>query len=242
MDVVHAVHKVAQEQMGRHALPQQVAGVEVQAELGAVGKLLQQLLGGVVVESDLAGMDLQGELDAVGLELIQDRGPQAHDLVVAVLDHLLGGLGEGIQPLPDGRAGEARDHIAAQLLGHHGGLLHGVDRPGADLLRLVGQRRGSKVVQPGIGSVAHTLADDVAGQSLADQVVLRQGLLDPGHVAVIAVRTVNVDAVAPAGDLQAVIAHLGRQRTQFIEGQVRPLAGAKSYRSVSHDTFLLLKS
>ena len=66
--------------------------------------------------------------------------------------------------------------------------------------------------------------------------------LDPGHIVVIAVRTVNVDAVAPAGDLQAVIAHLGRQRTQFIEGQVRPLAGAKSYRSVSHDTFLLLKS
>ena len=68
--------------MGRHALPQQVAGVEGQAELGAVGELLQQLLGGVVVESDLAGMDLQGELDAVGLELIQDRGPQAHERAV----------------------------------------------------------------------------------------------------------------------------------------------------------------
>ena len=236
VDVVHAIDEVLQEEVRLDALPDQMAGVEVQAELRAIRKLGQQLLGGIVVKGDLTGVHLKGEHHAVLLELVQDGAPQAHDLVEAVLDHLLGGLREGVEIAPDRGAGEAGDDLHAELLRHGGGLLHGLDAPVADGLRLIRQGRGREVVQARIGRIAHALADDVAGQRLHDQAVLLQIFFDPGDVGIVGQGAVNIDAVAPAGNLQTVIAHLLGEYAQFIKGHIRPLAGAERYRS-SH--FLL---
>ena len=94
-------------------------------------------------------------------------------------------------------------------------------------------------VQARIGQIAHALADDMAGHGLHDQAVLFEIFLDPGDVTVVGKRLVDVDAVAPAGHFEAVIAHLFGQDAQFVEGQIRPLSGTQRYRSGSHNKFLL---
>ena len=62
--VVDAVGEGADELDRVDALPEQVAGVEVEAELGPVVEGLEGRLGRVDVEGDLGGMDFQAELHA----------------------------------------------------------------------------------------------------------------------------------------------------------------------------------
>ena len=49
------LHKVLEEQVGGHALPQKMARVEVQSELRVILELLQQADRGVVVKGDSPG-------------------------------------------------------------------------------------------------------------------------------------------------------------------------------------------
>ena len=217
------------------ALPQQVARVEVQAELQPVRKLLKQALRRIVVKGYLARMYLQRELHVVLLELVEYRRPQLYYLVAAVLYHLLRGLREGVQVAPDRGARESGDYLDAHLVGDDRRLLHRLNAPLPYCLRLVGQGRGRKVVQPRVRRVAYALPDDVSRQRLADEPVLLKLLLHPGDVALVRQRTVEIQIVAPAGDLQAVIAHAPGKLAQLVERKVCPLAGRNIYNhSVIH--------
>lgn len=87
--------------MRLYALPNQVAGVEIQAEFRVILKFLEQLLCGIVIERDLTRMDFKSKPNTVFAELVQNGTPKANDLVKPVLNHLFGGLREGIHPLPN---------------------------------------------------------------------------------------------------------------------------------------------
>jgi hypothetical protein len=45
------------------------------------------------------------------------------------------------------------------------------------------------------------------------------------YVAVLREDPANIEVVAPAGELQAIVAHLPGKRRQLLYGKVRPLAG-----------------
>ncbi len=79
--------KAANELHGIDALPDQVAGVEVEAELLAVAQSLESSLGRIEIEGDFRGMDLQRELDSAFAKDIEDRVPAFRQQLEAVGDH-----------------------------------------------------------------------------------------------------------------------------------------------------------
>src|SRR5699024_6054505 len=150
VDVIDALGEIPQEHAGVHALPQQVAGVEVEAQGRPLPDLLQQALGAVVVEGDLGGMHLQGQAHAALVVYVEDGGPQFHDAPEYRVHHFRGGLGEGVPLGPYGGAQEAGDHLDVQQLGGLGGGLHALDGPGADGVGLALDGVGDEVVQAGV--------------------------------------------------------------------------------------------
>ena len=155
-------------------LPEQVAGVEVEAELGPVVERLQGHLGRVDVEGDLGRVDLQAELDAALLEDVEDRVPALGQELEAGVDHRVGDRRERVEQVPDRRAGEAVDDLDAQLLRGAGRVLHLLGGPLADLLGLavapdvVGQDQ----LVPLVDQVADRLADQVVRDRPDFQLVL----------------------------------------------------------------------
>src|SRR5690606_11179053 len=75
VDVVDAVAEVEQEADRVEVLPDEVGGVEVEAERGPVPDRLQRPHGRPVVVGDLAGVDLVREPDADLVEDVEDRVP-----------------------------------------------------------------------------------------------------------------------------------------------------------------------
>ena len=233
VDVVDPVDEVAAEDHGVHALPQQVAGIEVDAHGGPVVEDLQQLLGGPVVKGDLGGMDLQRQLDAAGVVDVHDGAPQLLDLLIGGLDLFLGGLGEGVPQLPDGRAHEEGDDLDVHGLGGLGGVLHFLDAPLLNFRGLARQLRRREAVQPGIVGVRQGVADALSGQVVAQcpaaQAVFLERRLDLGHVG--GVRGGALHIQVRGGELQALEAHLLGQPADLLQREVAPLNRKECNRS-----------
>ena len=91
---------------------------------------------------------------------------------------------------------------------------------------------GQDALVPGVDRVvADRLADQVVGDRPDLQVVLGQRLALARHVRVVGQRLVHLEVVAPAGDLQPVVAPFRREPAHLLERQVSPLAGKQSDRA-----------
>ena len=205
VDVVDAVGECADELDRIDPLPDQVARVEVEAELLAVVQRLQRPLGRVQIEGDLRRMHLQGELHAALAEHVEDRVEPLGQQLEAVVDHLRRDRREGIQQGPDARAGEAVDHADAQLLRGPGGVDHVLGGPGVDLGRVAvapNVRRQDRLV-PRVDVVQHRLADQVVADGEHLQVVLFQQFAFLGAVVVLVEGLIDLEVVAPAGQFRA---------------------------------------
>ena len=82
-----------------------------------------------------------------------------------------------------------------------------------------------------VDRIAHGLADEVRADREAAQVALGQHVPLPRAVAVLLERRAHVEVVAPARELEAVVAHLGRLARERRERQVGPLAGEEADRT-----------
>ena len=97
VDVVDAVGELADELDRIDALPQQMARVEVEAELLAVAERVERPSGGDDVERDLGRMHFEREPHAALAEHVEDRIPALGELLEAFVDHRLGHRRERIQ-------------------------------------------------------------------------------------------------------------------------------------------------
>ncbi len=88
--------------------------------------------------------------------------------------------------------------------------------------------------------VTNRLTDQMGRNSKDLQVVVFQQFETAGYIAVIAQSLVDFEVVAPAGDLEPVIAPSLCQFADFDKGQVRPLAGKERYRSL-HFSLLIAR-
>ena len=192
---------------------------------------------GPVVVGDLAGVHLVGEPDALLVEHVQDRVPPVGEVLVARGDHRLGGRREHRDVLPDRRAGEAHDGVDAEHPRRPGGVLHLLGRPLPDALGIAvapHPGREDAVVALVDGVVAHGLAGEVVGDRVHLQAVTLEDV-EPGlDVVGVLDRGPRVEVVAPAGDLEAVVAPAGCQRGDLLERQIGPLAGEQRDRT-RHD-------
>ena len=224
MHMIDSVHKVLKEQMRRNALPDQMAGVEVQTKLRSVRKLLEQPLGRIVIKCDLTRMDLKRKYTIVLHKFIQDRTPQIIDLLESVFDHLFRCLREGVQIFPNRRSHKTSEDLHPKFFRNCRCLFHSADSPCTDLVLLSCQFRRCEIIKSRIIIVAHTLTDHMGGDRLALKVVFFQRILDLLNIGIIFIRPVNIEMVAPAGDLQPVISHLLSSRADLFKRHICPLS------------------
>jgi hypothetical protein len=85
-------------------------------------------------------------------------------------------------------------------------------------------RRQNRLV-PRVDQIADRLADEVVADGQALHAVLGQQCAFVNHVGLGGKRLLHVEMVAPARQLQAVIAHAFGQRRELGQRQVGPLAG-----------------
>lgn len=77
--------------------------------------------------------------------------------------------------------------------------------------------------------VANRLAHEVIGNRVTLQAVVSEEL--PLFLDVFGVDRIDVEVVAPAGELKAVIAHFFGQWGEFFERKIGPLAGEQCDRT-----------
>ena len=160
---------------------------------------------------------------AIGLDMTAILQADAWHLPLAV-----GEPREGLLAL-------AHDHdVDAEVLGRPRGHLHLLGRPLPDALgvTVAPDARGEDVLVPGVDRVvADGLTLEVVGDREQLQAVLLEGVQLGLDVGVVLGRLPRVEVVAPAGDLQPVVAPAGGQLADLLERQVGPLAGEQGDRS-----------
>src|SRR5690606_17108416 len=228
VDVVDAVAEVPQEADRVEVLPHEVGRVEVEAEGRPVADGFEGADGGPVVVGDLAGVHLVGEAHAFGVEDVEDGVPAGGEVLVAALDHHLGGGREHGDQVPDRGAGEADDGVDAEAGRGPCGVLDLGGGPLPDALRLTvapdpgGQDGLVAFVDDG---VAHRLADQVVGDRPALESVLVEQLVPGVDVGGVGEGLVHLEVVAPAGEFEPVVAEVAGESADLLQGQVGPLAG-----------------
>src|SRR5688500_12606818 len=79
--------------------------------------------------------------------------------------------------------------------------------------------------------VTNRLADEVTRNGVAGKAVILQQRPFVVDVFLAADRSIDVEMIAPAGEFDAVVAHLLDERGERFEGKVGPLAGEQGDRT-----------
>src|SRR6266403_1457214 len=208
-----------------------MARIEVEAEGRAVAEGREQPLRRVEVEGDLRGMDFESEADAAGVELVEDWRPEADDLLEGIIDHLLAGRRPCVPVAPGRRTHEAGHHVHAHCLRCPRDVLHLLDRPGPDLLRVALCLGWRKRVEARIPVVAAALARDVPAERKELEPVLAEDAFPLLDVPWIGRRPASIHLLPLTGELDPVEAERPCFLTEHREGQVGPLAGEQRDRT-----------
>jgi hypothetical protein len=204
----------------------EVARVEVDAEALAPVDRLERAPGGDEVVGDLGGVDLEPEADALRVEDVDDRAPALRELLVAAVD--LGEVvrRERVELVPDRRTGEAV-HLGDPERGRGARrFLHPLGRALPHPLAFAvapDLRRNDRAVAL-VDRVAHRLADEVRADRPALEPVLLEQLALLAEVVGLSQRPVDLEVVAPAGELQPVESEGRGLAGQVLKRQVGPLA------------------
>jgi hypothetical protein len=135
--------------------------------------------------------------------------------------------------MPDRGAGEAVDDTDAEFLGGPGRPLHLLGRAAIDAIRVAvapHMRRQDRLVAL-VDSVADRLADEMRRDGMHREVVALELVALLGAVRGFFERPGGIEVVAPAGQLEPLVAKLARFPGEVIEGQIGPLAGEQRDRS-----------
>ena len=213
-----------------HSLIGEVAGVEVEAEPAVPAYCRDGPLGAGKIEGDLGGMHFQREVDADFVEPVQDRRPARREVSKPSVPVGLGGGREGIHRMPYRRSGESSHGLYPEPCSGAGGVLHLPGGTPADPFWVA--IAPDMLWQNGLVALVDQVADRLADQMVGDGEALQASRFkQPVFVAAVGSgrqRRLHIEMVAPAGQFQALIAHLLRQRRQFGQRQIGPLAGEKS--------------
>src|SRR5262245_9963213 len=109
MHVIDPIGEAANELDGVDPLPNQVAGIEVEAKLLTMPDRFERSFGTVKVEGNFSRVNFQRETDAALGEDVENRIPTIGELLVTVVNHLLRHRRERVEQVPDARAGEPVD-------------------------------------------------------------------------------------------------------------------------------------
>ena len=237
--MVDAVRELADELNVVDSLIPKMGGVEIEAETLMALHCFDGASGGGDIESDLSRMNLQSEVDVCFVEGIQDRNEALGEILVALFQESLIRRRESVQGVPYGGSGKAVHNrrkiilfaasrlAVEELAGRLSGGDHVASSAFANTLRFAispNVRRQDRFVSF-VDVVADGLAYQVIGNGVASEAVLLEQI--PLFLAVLFALggLNNIEVVSPAGKFDAVVAHAFRERRQFGNWQVGPLAG-----------------
>jgi hypothetical protein len=184
-------------------------------------------------------MDLEGEAHALGVEDVDHGPPALGEVRVAALD-LRPVVGrEGVELVPDGRAGEAGDDRHAERRGGARRVLHPLGGARAHALRVaVAPHLGREDrLVAGVDRVADGLADEVRAERPAAEPVALEQLPALARIGRIGDRAIDLEVVPPAGELEPVVVPGRAARREVVDREVGPLAGEQGDFS-SHRRYL----
>ena len=129
--------------------------------------------------------------------------------------------------MPDARAGETVDDAHAQPLRGAGRVLQFLGCPGvhAGRIAVAPDVRRQDGFMSCVDRVEHGLAHQVRADRVDFQVVAFEQIAAAGAVAVVGQRLVDFEVIAPAGQLQPLIAKLAGLARDVLQRQIGPLAG-----------------
>ena len=183
-------------------------------------------------------MHLEGEIDISLVERIEDRGPAFREVGEPGVPVFLRSWRESVDGMPDRGTGEAVDGDAVggfreARLGiekRAGGLCgerHFLRSAATDALGLaiapdIGRENGFVA---DVDRVTNGLADEVARDREAGETMVGEEFPFFANVGFRRSGLVDIEVVAPARELDAVVAHLFHKRGEVGEREVGPLAG-----------------
>ena len=220
-----------------HALVAEMRRVVVEPEATVALHRLDRALRAGDVERDLGRMHLEAEVHVRLVECLEDGQPALCEIVEALLPVRLRRGRKGVDRVPHRGAAEAVDHGRRPTRGpgsrieqrarRSGGRDHLLSGPPADPLRLAVaphvRRQDGPVAL--VDRVAHRLPHQVvrdrkAGQAMRlEQRPLVAQVLRRGN------GLVHVEVVAPARQLDTIVAHAPGEGSELRQGQIGPLAG-----------------
>ena len=178
-------------------------------------------------------MHLEREAHAHLVEHVEDRVPALGEVIVACVDHRVGHRREAVEQRPDRRAGETGDDLHSERRRGARGVLHLLRGALAHAfgLAVAPHVRWDDRLVALVDHVAHRLPDEMVADREHLEPVLREQVAAPLRVAVLLQRALDVEMVAPAGELEPVEAELLRLLGDGLEGKVSPLAGEERDRA-----------
>ena len=178
-------------------------------------------------------MHLQAEADALGVEDVEDRRPRLGERLVAALN--LGKVvrRERVQEVPNRRARKAVHLRHAESCSRPCGVLHalGGAAPHAFLLAVAPHVRRQDRLMARVDAIADGLPDEVRAERPALESVPLEELPPLAAVGVVRERAVDLEMVAPAGELEPVEPPGGAGGGEIGDGQVGPLPREQRDRS-----------
>ena len=227
VDVEDAVREGVDQLDGVDALGDEVAGVEVDAKGRVAIHSLQGGGEGVDVVGDFGGVDLEGEADAELLERVQNGAPARREVFITGGDLGRGGRREGVKLGPDAAPGESVDDGDAELGGGLGGADHlrGGALPDALGITIAPDCGADEILVAAVDRVTDALTDEVVGDRPAAQAVFREQIVARLAVTGVAEGLANVEMIAPAGELEAIVAPFADALGEGRYREIGPLAG-----------------
>ena len=178
-------------------------------------------------------MHLEAEANALLVEDVEDRIPACGEVREASLD--LGPVvgRKRVEHVPGRRAGEAVDLLDSELCGCPSRVHHLARGALAHALRVTISphvRRQDRLVAA-VDRIANGLPHEVRGDGPAVEPVPLEDLPAPLDVIGIGQGLVDLEVVAPTGELEPIETPRGRLLRQRVQGQIGPLAGEQSHRT-----------
>src|SRR5690606_34756725 len=220
------------------ALVAEVRRVEVEPEAPVATDRFDRALSGRDVEGDLRRMDLEPEVDVHSIERVEDRLETSREVIEASLPILLRRRRKRVDRMPDARPREAVDD-GGKLLASGAG----VDEPPTRLPRpdhLLGGTLADAfriAIAPDVGRkdqfvplvdrIADRLPDQMVRDRVRGEAVPLEDLPAPFAIGVVRERLIDVEMIAPAGELEAVVTKVRGLLAHGFERKIRPLSGEK---------------
>ena len=242
---VHVKHpraEFAKESGIIHPLVSEVRRIKVEPEVPVILHGGECAPGGGDIERDFGRMYLEREIDVELRERIEYRPPSRGEIGEAGIDIAGQIRREGVDPAPDAGAGKSvhdgaprpgevsfdrrRRHVEEASRGF-GGVDHFLRRaaPHAFGITVSPDMRGYDRSMPGIDPVAHRLADQMIADREAGKTVIPEQLPLRPDIPPLPERATDVEVIAPAGQLEPVIAPRLRFGGEGFERKVGPLTG-----------------